>query len=53
MSKFGEESTDTTKDKTAEERICPKCKGPLEELEGTSILVCANCGHRPYEKAAW
>lgn len=50
MNKYGEETTDDTHGKTAAPRTCPTCQVSLEELEGTGIFVCPNCGKRPLEK---
>lgn len=51
VNKYGEETTDESpKDKTAAEKICPQCKVALEEVEGTAIFQCPQCGKRPFER---
>lgn len=49
MNKYGEETTSPTPVKTAEQRHCKRCDVALEELEGTGIWVCPQCGARPLE----
>lgn len=54
MDKFGVEEEETAPDKTAAEqpKQCPACDAPLRPIEETGVLICPNCGSKPFEKKA-
>lgn len=51
MEKYGVDENVTPK-KEAEhrkERKCPECDATLRDTQTTGVLLCPNCGTRPFE----
>ena len=51
MEKYGVEESDE-KVKTASESTgdkCPTCNAPLRDYKKTGVLLCPNCGSKPFE----
>jgi ribosomal protein L37AE/L43A len=50
--KYGVEEADEDSKTAAEEtKRCPHCDGELRPREVTGVLLCVNCGTKPFEAA--
>jgi ribosomal protein L37AE/L43A len=53
VEKYGVEEAEPVPEKTATDKPkeCPKCHSPLRPTLDTGVLLCPQCGSKPFEKA--
>ena len=51
MQKYGVEEEKPSDNKTAaDDTMCPACQAVLRPADETGVLLCPNCGSKPFEK---